>query len=123
MTGIEHITLNGKEERLRFNQYARAELAKFLIPEGEAAVTQLEVTRVIIKEANKNLPALLKRIVYAGILGDSLVYGNEPRLSQEQVGEFIGDASDEELYRIWKAFLDVQSVEPEKEEGEEQKKK
>ena len=120
MNGILTITLNGKPERVRFNQYANAELAKHLIPQNlQSDIPHVEVMRAVVEKAQDNLPALIKLVVYAGILGDSLVYGSEPRLTMEQVGEYIGEASDEEILRIWGAFLQVQS----KDEKEAEKKK
>ena len=124
MTGIYYITLNGKRERLHFNQYANAELANFLIPEERLTdIPEIEVMRAIIEKSKKNLPALIKMIIYAGIVGDSLVTRFEPRLTQEEIGQYVAEAKDEELRKIWKDFIKVQTTNPEKEEENEDSEK
>lgn len=122
MTGIYYITLNGNKERLHFNQYANAELANFLIPEErQSNIPEIEVMRAIVEKAKQNLPALIKMIVYAGIVGDSLVTRFEPRLTQEEIGKYVANAKDEELRAIWKDFLKVQYPNPEAEDSEKKK--
>lgn len=124
MNGIHHITLNGKEYRIRFNNYARAELRKFFMKEGEVSLTETQLTERIVEKWQENEVLLLKIIVYAGIVGDSLVTGFESKLSQNEVGEYIGEADNDELFKIWRIFLDAQGLNVEKDEQpKEQKKK
>ena len=134
MNGILEITLNGKKERLRFNNYARNELRRFFVPEDKGYLTEGELMKAIIEKWKENEHLLLKMLVYAGIVGDSLVNGFTSRVRQEDIGEYIGEAPAEELLEVWKAFLAAQGFDlsqEEKEEGgkepeltpEEQKKK
>lgn len=122
MNGILEITLNGKKERLHFNNYAKDELRRFFIPKDKAYITQGELMKAIIDKWQENEHALLKMLVYAGILGDSLAgkYFNS-RLSPEYIGEYIGTAPADDLIKVWKEFLDAQGFEltPE-EKGEEE---
>ena len=133
MNGILEITLNGKKERLHFNNYAKDELRRFFIPEDKTYITEGELMKAIITKWKENEHALLKMLVYAGILGDSLAgkYFNS-RLSAEYIGEYIGTAPAEDLIQVWKEFLDAQGFnlsqegeaeEVEEESEEEQKKK
>jgi hypothetical protein len=123
MNGIHEIELNGNKERIRFNQYARAELRKFFMPAGKAYLTETELTQAIIDKWKENDVLLIKIIVYAGIVGDSLVTGFTPRLTQEEVGEFIGSAKDEELLTIWRVFLEAQGFNLSQEQDEQTEKK
>lgn len=118
MNGIHEIELNGKKERIRFNQYAKAELCKTFMPEGRVYLSQSELLQVIFQKEKENSALLLRDLVYAGIVGDSLITGSVPRLSMEQVGEYIGDASDDDLFNIWRCFLDAQGFNLSKEETE-----
>lgn len=110
MNGIHHILLNGKKESLRFNNYARAELRKFFMKPNEVMLTETQLTNRIIKKFRENDVVLIKMIVYAGIVGDSLVSGFESRLTSTQVGEYIGEAAPDEIFAIWRAFLDAQGI-------------
>lgn len=118
MNGIHEIELNGKKERVRFNQYAKAELCKTFMPTGRVFLSQAELLEVIFQREKENSALLLKELVYAGIVGDSLVTGNASRLTIEEVGEYIGEASDNDLFNIWRCFLDAQGFNLSKEEAE-----
>lgn len=122
MNGILEITLNGKQERLHFNNYAKDVLRPFFIPEGKAYITEGELMKAIIEKWQENEHALLKMLVYAGIYGDSLAgkYFNS-RLSAEEIGKYIGEAKAEDLLKVWKVFLEAQgfSLEPEAQQEEE----
>lgn len=123
MNGIHHITLENKQYGIRFNNYARAELRKFFMKEGEFQLTETQLTERIIEKWKENDVLLLKIIVYAGIVGDSLVKHDTPLLTREEVGAYIGEADEKELYDIWKTFLDAQGIGLNKEAPKEQKKK
>ena len=128
MNGIIHITLNGKEERLWFNNYATDELKRFFFPEGKDFLTQGELMQIIIDKWKENETFLLKQIVYAGILGDSFATDDKPRLTKKEVGEAIATANHGELLQAWKAFLEASGInlsrdKSEEEEGENEKKK
>lgn len=118
MNGIHEIELNGKKERVRFNQYAKSELCKVLMPEGRVFLSQSELLGIIMARQKDNPTLLLKHIVYAGIVGDSLIENDTPRLTKKQVGEFIGSASDDDLFQIWRCFLDAQGFNLSREEEE-----
>lgn len=117
---ILEITLNGKKERLRFNNYARNELRRFFVPDDKPYLTEGELMKAIIDQWHENEHLLLKHLVYAGIVGDSLVYGSKSRVSLEEIGEYMGEAPPEEIIPIWKAFLDAQGFDLEQEEKEEE---
>lgn len=124
MTGLHEIELNGKSERIRFNQYSKAELCKVFMPEGRVFLSQPELLEIIMNRQKENSASLLKEIVYAGIVGDSLINNDTPRLTKSEVGEYIGEASDEDLFAIWRIFLEAQgfNLTPEKEEESAEKK-
>ena len=129
MNGILEITLNGQRERLRFNNYARNELRRFFVPEDKPYLSEGELMKAIIDKWKENEHLLLKMLVYAGIVGDSLVSGYKSRLTEEEIGEYIGGANPEELLVIWKAFIDAQGFnltpteQGEEEEETDEKKK
>ena len=123
MNGILEITLNGKQERLHFNNFAKDELRRFFIPEDKTYITEGELMQAVIDKWRENEHALLKMLVYAGILGDSLAgkYFNS-RLSPQYIGEYIGTAPAEDLIKVWKVFLDQQgfNLSAEDEPGEQE---
>lgn len=111
MKGIVHIEFNGNKERLHFNRYAFDELKKFFFQDKmPAVITEADLMKVIIERWRENESLLLKQLVYAGILGDSLIKDDVPRISKQEVGEVIATASDEELLEVWKVFLDSSGI-------------
>ena len=123
MNGITHITLNKEQYRVRFNNYFRSEISKIFLKEGEAMLTGDQLSQRIIDKWRENETLLIRDLVYAGICGDSYVTLSTPRLTLAEVGEHIGEAPAEELFAIWRLFLDAQGYNLSREEGEEVKKK
>lgn len=123
MNGIHHITIDNEQYGIRFNNYARTELMNFFKKPDEFQLSEQQFTERLIEKWNENETALIKTIVYAGVVGFSLVKHDTPLLSKEQVGEYIGDAKPDELINIWKVFLASQGINTNKEPEEQKKKK
>lgn len=106
MNGILSIELNGKTYRCRFNNFSNSVLEKYFMPEGKIALSGDELNAIIIKKWEENSVLLIRNLVYAGIVGDSLIENDEPALTKKEVGEFIANAHPDELFAIWQEFLD-----------------
>lgn len=124
-SGVIHITLGGKEQRLWFNNFANDELRRYFATDGEV-ITDTDLIKRIGEKWKENHLLFLKNLVYAGILGDSFVTDDKVRVSKKQVGEWIATASPEEIYGVWRVFLEAQGhylssdAPKEGEEGKEQ---
>lgn len=117
MNGILEITLNGRKERLRINNFARDVLRPYFAGD-KPYLSNGELMQAIIKRHKESETLLLKKIVYAGIVGDSFIDNDVPRLTEKEVGEFIGQAQPEELLRIWREFLSAQGFDLSHDESE-----
>lgn len=114
------ITLNGKKERFQFNNYARNELRRFFAGDKDY-LSEGELMQAIIDKWKENEHLLLKMLVYAGILGDSLAGKRyDSRLSEEEIGTYIGDAHPDELIAIWREFLDQQGFNLSRDDAEQE---
>src|SRR5690625_2172136 len=107
MKGIVHIHFNGKKERLQFNRFAFDELKTYLFKDKPSTmlVTEGELMKSVIHRWRENESLLLKQLVFAGIAGDSYITDDEPRLTKEEIGQFIAHAKYEELLEVWKVFI------------------
>lgn len=127
MNGIHHITITREDQEetygVRFNNYSNEELKKTFMREGEFVLTEQQLTERIIEKWNENPALLLKHILYAGIVGHSLIKYDVPQLSKEEVGEYLADANPEEVAKIWRAFLLANNIDPSKKESDQKKKK
>lgn len=106
-SGIVYITLGGEKQRLWFNNFANDELRRYFAKEGEV-ITDIDLIKRIGEKWKENHLLFLKNMVYAGILGDSFVTDDKVRVTKEQVGEWIATASPEEIYSVWRVFLEAQ---------------
>lgn len=134
MKGIVHIHFNGKKERLQFNRFAFDELKTYLFKDKPSTmlVTEGELMKSVIHRWRENESLLLKQLVYAGIAGDSYITDDEPRLTKEEIGQFIAHAKYEELLEVWKVFIEASGIdltpdkdaqaEPEEQTEDEKKK-
>ena len=133
MNGILEITFKGKKERLRLNNYAREVLRRYFAGD-KPYLTNGELMQAIIDKWKESEHLLLKKLVYAGIVGDSLVNNDTVRISEQEIGEYVGEAPPDELRAIWKEILAQQGFdltleseasdeEPEELTPEEEKKK
>lgn len=123
MNGIHHITIDDKQYGIRFNNYARTELMNFFKKDDEFQLSEQQFTERLIEKWKENETGLIKTIVYAGVVGFSLVKHDTPLLSKEQIGEYIGEAKPEEIINIWKVFLASQGIDGNKQPEEQKKKK
>lgn len=106
-SGIVYITLGGEKQRLWFNNFANDELRRYFAKEDEV-ITDTDLIKRIAEKWKENHLLFLKNMVYAGILGDSFVTDDKVRVTKEQVGEWIATASPEEIYGVWRVFLEAQ---------------
>jgi hypothetical protein len=104
MTGIMTLNIGGKNRTLRFNNFSAIELAK-IIYKGENANFETEdLLNRIMKLNEKNHFLLVKTLIYAGIIGNDYVVGFEESVTVEQVGEWISEISEEDIYSVWQIF-------------------
>ena len=104
MTGIMTLNIGGKNRTLRFNNFSAIELAK-IIYKGENANFETEdLLNRIMKLNDKNHFLLVKTLIYAGIIGNDYVVGFEESVTVEQVGEWIAEIGEEDIYSVWQIF-------------------
>jgi len=104
MTGIMTLNIGGKNRTLRFNNFSAIELAK-IIYKGENANFETEdLLNRIMKLNEKNHFLLVKTLIYAGIIGNDYVVGFDESVTVEQVGEWIAEISEEDIYSVWQTF-------------------
>ena len=123
MNGIIEITLKGEKVRLKFNNYAREELAKYFVPKDKIGLSQSELQEEIVNKWNDNKLLLMKNIVYAGIVGQAYIHDNTTPYTMDEIGEYIADAPYEEIFPIWETFLKSSEISVSKEDAEDVKKK
>jgi hypothetical protein len=104
MTGIMTLNIGGKNRTLRFNNFSAIELAK-IIYKGENANFETEdLLNRIMKLNEKNHFLLVKTLIYAGIIGNDYVVGFEESVTVEEVGEWIAEISEGDIYSVWQTF-------------------
>jgi hypothetical protein len=104
MTGIMTLNIGGKNRTLRFNNFSAIELAK-IIYKGENANFETEdLLNRIMKLNEKNHFLLVKTLIYAGIIGNDYVVGFQESVTVEQVGEWIAEIGEEDIYSVWQTF-------------------
>jgi hypothetical protein len=104
MTGIMTLNIGGKNRTLRFNNFSAIELAK-IIYKGENANFETEdLLNRIMKLNEKNHFLLVKTLIYAGIIGNDYVVGFDESVTVEQVGEWIAEIGEEDIYSVWQTF-------------------
>ena len=98
------LNIGGKNRTLRFNNFSAIELAK-IIYKGENANFETEdLLNRIMKLNEKNHFLLVKTLIYAGIIGNDYVVGFEESVTVEQVGEWIAEINDKDIYSVWQTF-------------------
>jgi hypothetical protein len=104
MTGIMTLNIGGKNRTLRFNNFSSIELAK-IIYKGENDNFETEdLLNRIMKLNEKNHFLLVKTLIYAGIIGNDYVVGFDESVTVEQVGEWIAEIGEEDIYSVWQTF-------------------
>lgn len=104
MTGIMTLNIGGKNRTLRFNNFSAIELAK-IIYKGENANFETEdLLNRIMKLNEKNHFLLVKTLIYAGIIGNDYVVGFDESVTVEQVGEWIAEINEQDIYSVWQTF-------------------
>jgi hypothetical protein len=104
MTGIMKLSIGGKERVLRFNNFSAIELAKIIYKGEQANFETEDLLNRIMKLNEKNHFLLVKTLIYAGIIGNDYVVGFEESVTVEQVGEWIAEISEEDIYSVWQTF-------------------
>jgi hypothetical protein len=57
-----------------------------------------------MKLNEKNHFLLVKTLIYAGIIGNDYVVGFDESVTVEQVGEWIAEIGEEDIYSVWQTF-------------------
>ena len=104
MTGIMTLNIGGKNRTLRFNNFSAIELAKIIYKGEQANFETEDLLNRIMKLNEKNHFLLVKTLIYAGIIGNDYVVGFEESVTVEQVGEWIAEISEEDIYSVWQTF-------------------
>jgi hypothetical protein len=104
MTGIIKLSIGGKERVLRFNNFSAIELAKIIYKGEQANFETEDLLNRIMKLNEKNHFLLVKTLIYAGIIGNDYVVGFEESVTVEQVGEWIADINEGDIYSVWQTF-------------------
>lgn len=102
MNGIVEIEILGKKRALVFNNYARVEIAKHV------DVDPLNILDSVQELNERNHLLLLKVLVYAAHCGDCYRRQNVTDLGMDDIGEWLADASEDDLYSVFRAFLDAE---------------
>ena len=104
MTGIMKLSIGGKDRVLRFNNFSAIELAKIIYKGEQANFETEDLLNRIMKLNEKNHFLLVKTLIYAGIIGNDYVVGFEESVTVEQVGEWIAEISEQDIYSVWQTF-------------------
>jgi len=104
MTGIMKLSIGGKERVLRFNNFSAIELAKIIYKGEQANFETEDLLNRIMKLNEKNHFLLVKTLIYAGIIGNDYVVGFDESVTVEQVGEWIAEIGEEDIYSVWQTF-------------------
>jgi hypothetical protein len=104
MTGIMTLNIGGKNRTLRFNNFSAIELAKIIYKGEQSNFETEELLNRIMKLNEKNHFLLVKTLIYAGIIGNDYVVGFEESVTVEQVGEWIAEISEGDIYSVWQTF-------------------
>jgi hypothetical protein len=104
MTGIMKLNIGGQERTLRFNNFSAIELSRIIYNGEQANFETEDLLDRIMKLNDKNHYLLIKTLIYAGIIGNDYVVGFRETVSQEQVGEWIADLNEQDIYSVWLTF-------------------
>ena len=104
MTGIMTLNIGGKNRTLRFNNFSAIELAKIIYKGEQANFETEDLLNRIMKLNEKNHFLLVKTLIYAGIIGNDYVVGFDESVTVEQVGEWIAEIGEEDIYSVWQTF-------------------
>jgi hypothetical protein len=104
MTGIMKLNIGGQERTLRFNNFSAIELSRIIYNGEQANFETEDLLDRIMKLNDKNHYLLIKTLIYAGIIGNDYVVGFRESVSQEQVGEWIADLNEQDIYSVWLTF-------------------
>jgi hypothetical protein len=110
MTGIMKLSIGGVDRVLRFNNYSAIELAKIIYKGEQVDFDTEDLLSRIMKLNEKNHFLLVKTLIYAGIIGNDYVVGFEETVTVEQVGEWIADISEADIYTVWQTFWSSMGV-------------
>lgn len=100
------INLGGVERCLRFNNFATIEIAKLLFDGKIYTANPNEVLDRLEAIGNENSLLLMKYLIYGGVLGYDYETGFKATISQEEVGKWIANISENDLVGIWDHFLE-----------------
>jgi hypothetical protein len=98
------LKIGGQERTLRFNNFSAIELAKIIYNGEQANFETEDLLNRIMKLNEENHYLLVKTLVYAGLIGNDYVVGFHKTATAEQVGEWISELSEDEIYSVWNTF-------------------
>jgi len=104
MTGIMTLNIGGKNRTLRFNNFSAIELAKIIYKGDNSNFDTDDLLNRIMKLNEKNHFLLVKTLIYAGIIGNDYVVGFEESVTVEEVGAWIAEINDKDIYSVWQTF-------------------
>lgn len=113
MNGKTQIKLGGKQMSLWFNNFAKVELGKMLLPSKNgfpAKPEELQLLDAISKMSKENHLILLSKIIYAGLIGDIYAKDKDPGFERSDITMMVAEADQDELYNCWVVFLDAMGM-------------
>ena len=110
MNGTIKLNLGGEDRILRFNNFSAIELAKIIYKDEMAKPDMDDLLQRVNDLNTKNHYLLIKTLIYAGIIGNDYVIGFNESVTPEEVGEWIADLDEENIYKVWVTFWDAMGV-------------
>lgn len=111
MTKQIELEILGERRLLVFNNYARVEISKHIRTDIDEDLPEpVAFLKAIQRINDENNLLLLKVLVYAGHCGDCYRRQNKTDITMEQIGEWIGDASNNDMYSVFRTFMDAEGM-------------
>ncbi|WP_343692763.1 hypothetical protein [Chitinophaga sp.] len=119
-SGIIELELGGKARTLRFNNWQKEALGKIV------GTDPLEAGQLISSKLNESPLLVVCDLVYTGLIGNYRVQMKDLDFTRQDVAEWIGDADNAILGKVFDAWLDasgLRQILPEQPDTEDSKKK
>lgn len=125
MHGRSIIKLGETSIHFWFNNFAKIELAKLLLPKEGVFFPkpeEIELLDAIFERANENHLLLVRDIIWSGILGHCFVFPKDEHVSYEELSELIATSPTNDVEGAWVVFMEAMGMNLEKEKFQGKKK-
>ncbi len=99
MNGKIEILLGGKLRSLRFNNYQKEALGKLY------GKDPLQCQKIIAEKWGDSILRMGVDLIYTGLIGDYEAKLKDRDFTREEVAEWVGDASDEDVATVIKEWM------------------